>query len=143
MMFVRSHFAYAALLVWLCLICVGCGGSENSAQISGKVISKGQTLPSGRVVFTSDSTSCAGDVLDGKYELFNRGEPEIPLAEYTITVFPPADALVYNPDTGQEEPAPNRPDPSLFPKKYQKVGSSDIKFTPVAGDNVFEIDLGK
>ena len=97
-------------------------------------------MPVGRVVFTSETATCAGDIVDGKFELKNKGYQSVPLTEYTITVCPPA--YVYNPDTGEEEPVKNV-DPAMFPQKYQRKGTSDLKFTPVAGHNEHEIVLQK
>ena len=123
----------------ICLLNAGCGADSGEATISGRVSSKGNPIPEGRVVFSSETATCAGEITDGEYVLKNKGKSSIPLGDYTITVFPPANAVVFNPDTGEDEAVKSKVDSSLFPAKYQKVGTSDLKFSPVAGDNDFDI----
>ncbi|QEG22961.1 hypothetical protein [Mariniblastus fucicola] len=125
------------------LLTAGCGVGSDGASISGTVASNGVPLPAGRVVFSSDTATCSGEIVDGKYQLLHKGYRKIPLTEYTITVFPPADDLVYNPETGEEEPVADRLDPKLFPKRYQRKGTSDLKFSPEPGHNEYEIVLEK
>ena len=129
-------------VAFVCLLNLGCGGESGGATISGTVVSNGTPIPDGRVVFSSDEANCSGEISDGKYELKNKGKSNVPLGEYIVTVFPP-DMVVYNPDTGEDEKIEGDVDLKLFPAKYQRKDKSDIKFSPEAGDNNFDIILKK
>ena len=136
------NFTLSAALALLCLVSFGCGDTD-IATISGTVHCDGTPIPQGRVVFSSETLNCAGKILDGQYELMNRGKPNIPLGEYTITVFPPADLFEYNPATGEEERVKGKADLTLFPKKYQLKNKSGLEFSPQVGANEFNIELEK
>ena len=132
---------FTSASVFFCLLSVislGCDSGAGGATISGTVKSNGNLIPTGRVVFSNDTTSCAGEISSGSYELKSKGKSKVPLGEYTVTVFPPK-MTVFNPETGEDERIKGDVDLSLFPQKYQSTGSSDIKFSPKAGDNDFDI----
>ena len=136
------RLGFASVLILICLLNSGCGSDSGAATVTGIVECNGQSIPAGRVVFSSETTTCAGEISDGEYELKDKGKSEIPLGNYTITVFPPK-MTVFNPDTGEDERVKGNVDLSLFPQKYQSTGTSDLKFSPKAGDNDFDVIIRK
>ena len=137
-----TNFVFFIIAALVCLFNLGCGNS-GGATVSGTVEIDGKPIPEGRVVFSSQTTTCAGEIVDGKYQLKNKGESNIPLDNYTITVFPPGNTVVFDPETGEEEAVTAKVDRNLYPDKYQQSKTSDLKFSPVAGDNDFDIILEK
>ena len=92
----RPSFAPIATVACLCLLLAsGCGVGTDGAAISGTVVCNGKPVPVGRVVFSSAAATCAGEIVDGEYQIMNKGYRKVPLADFTITVCPPAN--VYNP----------------------------------------------
>ena len=138
-----TQLAFLSTVGLVCLLSLGCGAGSDTATISGTIATNGTSIPEGRIVFSSETATCAGKIVDGKYQLMDKGKSSVPLGDYTITVLPPEDTVEYDPDTGEEEAVKSDADPALFPKKYQNKETTDLKFSPVAGENEYDINLKK
>lgn len=58
-------------LAWLAAMTIGCGGSENGLQVSGKVTFKGNPVPAGMVYIMPDSAK--GNSGQSGYAVINNG----------------------------------------------------------------------
>ena len=130
-------------LTLVCVAClvgslslIGCGGS--TATVSGKVIFKGEPLPSGVVAFQGDKGWVGNsNINSGVYEI--KG---IPVGDVKITVqtFQPSPSVV-PPNTPPSEVALPSQKFIEIPFHYADFQSSPLRFVPKAGRQTHDIQL--
>ena len=151
----KSWSRLARSLPILCLLLVGCSGSNGDdnrpsrVPVTGSITYKGQPVEGAQVVFSPkspDGTAAAGTTDEsGRFELttFTDNDGAIP-GSYNVTVSkhearPPApefDDASYDPDA---KPLP--PAKSLLPVKYKDPGKSALTADVAEGQAEFQFDL--
>ena len=135
----HQYVVIVSTLVLTLLCCSGCSNSA-SATVSGTIEFEGTPLQAGVVIFESGNHTCTGGIRDGKYKLLCKGDSNIPIDQYEVTVFPPQPQMKTNPKTLELESV-SEVDESSYPRKYRSRKTSGLKFTPKQGENEFAIKL--
>jgi len=139
---IRQNTAGAKFtLVLFVLVSLGCG--DQKASVSGSVSFGDEPIPAGRIVFSTESNVCSADISDGTYLLTYQGSDQVPIDNYTVTVFPPKLETRIDASTGEEELIPHGINKKFFPKKYRDRSTSDIHFSPEPRANKFDVQLNR
>lgn len=127
-----------SVLCLLSLLVTGCGeAGPGNGKVTGSVTitvtNGGQPVTGGRVdLMTTRPGEGAGADLDS----YGIGKmTEVPVGEYTVTVIPAIAVQV----PGQ--PAPPKPDATVFQEKYRTMKTSPLKITVAKGSNAAKFDL--
>ncbi len=141
------------LLAFSCLAfsIFGCGSSEPSGTVSGKVTYRDAAAPKGcSVVFrnlTTGTTAFGTTSGSGEYSLTMNDSSDIPTGKYDVTIAPPGagdmdedsdpvDAADVDANSVEEEP-----EESPIPAKYMTIDGSKLSFEVKEGSNQFDIKL--
>jgi hypothetical protein len=143
-----SFPSLAALL--LALVLAGCSGK---GTISGRVIYKGQPLPSGAVAFYGAGNSVRTTQIDAQGNYSVTGVPAGPAKVCVITV-PSGTAPVSgaagkmdpskmgaSPDVTSGTGTPTAPKYVPIPQKYKDPGTTDLDYTVTPGSQSWDIEL--
>jgi len=137
------------VLLSLLLLLVGCGKRPDSvdhAEVSGKVLFRGQPLPGGRVTFVSVKGGFANS---GNIEENGNYKVKAPVGEVQISV----DNQMFSAKKGPtvEKPVLKKPGAEeahkptgryvALPSKYEKAGESGLTYTVQKGSQTHDIKL--
>ena len=153
--FVEHSTQWQVVLTIGCVMLVGCFGSAlPTGTLSGKVMYNGKPVPAGCLVtFVSDRGFASQGIVDasGNYKLMMEGEPNIPVAKYSVAVVFPG---IVGPEmTAEDEKKYMAGDPatvakftqkqkkSPIPEKYEDNIKSGLSFEIKEGENTYDIDL--
>jgi hypothetical protein len=141
----------ARLMCWACLplclltLALGCGfdAKYKTAEVTGKVLYKGNVVPGGKVTFIADQGDLSMDGIIGENGTYKVNAPVGPVH---ITV--DNRLLAKHARRGHIVRGPKNEDPiSLegeyveIPKKYSSVDTTDLTYTVKPGSQSYEINL--
>ena len=136
------RFANCLLMMGVLLV-LGCGSSGGArAPVAGKVMYKGQPVPSGTVAFVNGSTVATGTIQDGQYNI-----PNVAVGENQVSVTTPP-----TPGTGQQMQMKQKVEGKTItvqplksvtiPSKYTRPESSGLTYTATAEKTqTYDIEL--
>lgn len=140
-----SHIRWQLLIVCMLGALLGCGPSKPpSGSVHGTVSFGGNPVGAGSVIFENGPEGIfkASELAaDGTYRV-----EDLPLVEYIVCVQPPEPELP-NENTGFDGSAPlpkgHVSHPKEIPIRYHNSHTSPERYTVIAGDQQFDIQLKK
>ena len=148
MSFIPAKFRNVRIIPLLAVLVLGFCGCGGSGRVSGTVTKDGQPVRSGVITFVSKSgkgTALAPIKKDGTYTAVN-----VPVGDTSVILVnameePDFTGPVSVPEVAKPSGKPAAPTklPTVIPEKFGKPETSGLTLTVGAGDNRYDIDVGK
>lgn len=136
----KRSLSISAVVFATLLLLSGCGSSEPTGKVSGKVTFKGAPVTEGTVTFVNKDQGgiAAGELQsDGTYTLFSTSGGLKP-GTYRVSIMPPE---VEIPGDGSTAPSTGPKDVDNIPEKYRNGESSGFEADVKEGKNEFDFDM--